>query len=171
MRSGNPNHAAFQTYTVVSVAAATKLPDGMSFVQGATLPTTVGTAAITMVDVLGLHLPGTKSSSESSEEKKKKWILIWGGASSVGSAAIQLARLAGLSVFTAASPKHHERLRALGASAVVDYRSPTAVEDLVAAAKQQAGVDITLAVNAVGTRETARLVVEVLGRFDAGVRK
>jgi hypothetical protein len=72
-------------------------------------------------------------------------------------------------VFTAASPKYHERLRALGVTAVVDYRSPTAVLDLVAAAKQ-AGVNITLALVAVVTQETAQLVVEVLDKID-GVKK
>lgn len=165
LRSGNLDHASFQTYTIVSTAVATKLPDAVSFTQGATLPTAVGTAALALVDVLGVPLPSTKASI--SEEKKG--ILIWGGASSVGSAAIQLARLAGLTVFTAASPKHHERVRALGATAAVDYRSPTAVADLVAAAKQ-AGVDITLALDAIATEETASLVVEVLDKFD-GVKK
>jgi hypothetical protein len=32
-------------------------------------------------------------------------------------------------------------------------------------------VDITLALDAVGTQETARFLVEVLGRFDAGAKK
>lgn len=168
MRSGNPDHASFQTYTVVSAAAATKLPDAVSFAQGATLPTAVGTAALALVDVLGLPLPGAKPLA-SSEEDKRKGILIWGGASSVGAAAVRLARVAGLKVFTTASPKHHTRLRALGVAAVVDYRSPSAVADLVAAAKQ-AGADITLALDAVVTQETAQLVVEVLDKFD-GAKK
>ncbi|MCJ1383273.1 hypothetical protein MMC17_006386 [Xylographa soralifera] len=59
-----------------------------------------------------------------------------GSASSVGSMAIQLAHLAGLTVFTAASERHHAHLRALGASVLVDYYSPTAVDNLVAAAER-----------------------------------
>lgn len=162
MATANPDHAAFQTYTIVSAAVATKLPDAVGFAEGTSLPTAVGTATMALFDVLGLSLSSFQSDSAGRE---KSGILVWGGASSVGSAAIQLARLAGLKVFTTASPRHHDRVRALGAAAVVDYRSPTAVDELVAAA-EKAGVRITLALDAVASAETLSLVVAVLAGFD-----
>ena len=46
----------------------------------------------------------------------KKEMLIWGGASSTGSAAVHVAKLMGFTVYTTASEKHHEYLKGLGAS-------------------------------------------------------
>lgn len=55
----------------------------------------------------------------------------------MGSNAIQLAVAAGYSVITTASPKNFEYVKKLGASEVFDYRSPTVVEDLVAAFQEK----------------------------------
>jgi NADPH:quinone reductase-like Zn-dependent oxidoreductase len=54
-----------------------------------------------------------------------------GGASSVGSSAIQLAVAAGYEVITTASPKNFDYVKKLGASQVFDYKSPTVVSDLL----------------------------------------
>jgi NADPH:quinone reductase-like Zn-dependent oxidoreductase len=165
--TGNLDHGAFQTYTLVQATSATKLPDTVDFKQGATLPTAIATATIALFDILGLPTPGADPTA--SPKSSASSILIWGGASSAGSATIQLARVAGLKVFATASPKHHAHVLSLGASAVVDYRSPTAVDELVAAAKA-AGTEIRYAVDAVSTTETLPLVVETLSRFE-GAKK
>jgi hypothetical protein len=59
--------------------------------------------------------------------------VVWGGSTSVGSNAIQLARAAGYDVVSTASPRNQERARTLGAGHVVGYASPTAVADVIAA--------------------------------------
>ncbi|MFO0760232.1 MAG: NADP-dependent oxidoreductase [Byssovorax sp.] len=48
-------------------------------------------------------------------------VLVLGASGGTGSAAVQLARIFGAKVAGVASPKHHEALRELGASAVYDY--------------------------------------------------
>ncbi|KAH7475974.1 hypothetical protein FOMA001_g11746 [Fusarium oxysporum f. sp. matthiolae] len=69
-------------------------------------------------------------------------LLVWGGASSVGSAAIQLAKAMGLKwIFTTASPANHEALLKLGATHCFDYRGPNVV-DAVRAAAEENGVTI-----------------------------
>lgn len=60
-------------------------------------------------------------------------MLIWGGATSVGSCAIQLAAAAGYDVVTTCSPRHFARARRLGARLALDYASPTVAADLAAA--------------------------------------
>ncbi|KAL2015718.1 hypothetical protein VTK56DRAFT_4914 [Thermocarpiscus australiensis] len=167
--TGNPDHAAFQHYTLVQASAVAKLPATLDFKQAATLPASVATAAITLFDVFGLPLPQptTTTSSSSSSQAPGIGIMVWSGASSAGNATIQLARLAGLTVFASASPRHHARVRALGAAAVVDYQSPTAVADLAAAARR-AGVEIRYAVDAVSTAETLPLVLDFLDRVGGG---
>ncbi|KAK4234101.1 chaperonin 10-like protein [Achaetomium macrosporum] len=164
--TGNPDHAGFQTYTLVQASAVTKLPDTLDFKQAATLPASVGTAAITLFDVFGFPLPQQPTSTSPSAPTG---ILVWSGASSAGNATIQLARLAGLKVFASASPRHHALVRSLGATEVVDYRSPTAVADLASAA-QRAGVEIRYAVDCISTEETIPLVVDVLTKFE-GTKK
>lgn len=63
-------------------------------------------------------------------------MLIWGGASSVGTFAIQSAKTLGFTVYATASPKHHGCLEKLGADAVFDYNSGDVVSQIVAAAKK-----------------------------------
>jgi NADPH-dependent curcumin reductase CurA len=165
LASQNLDNCAFQTYTVVRANAAAVLPASLTFAQGATLPTAVGTAVMTLIDVLGLSLPGWKDPSLKVVEPKAVGILVWGGASSgVGSMTVQLARMAGFQhVFATASAHQHERVRSLGATAVVDYHSPTAVDELVAAA-ESAGVRIVYALDAICLADTVPAVVEVLRR-------
>jgi NADPH:quinone reductase-like Zn-dependent oxidoreductase len=135
----------------------------MTFTQGATLPTAVGTATMCIVDVLGLSLPDFPSNAAAPPPDTAA-ILVWGAASAgVGSMTVQLARLAGLTVFATASPHHHERLLSLGVAGVVDYRSPTAVDELVTAAKR-VGKDIIYAVDAISKEETLAAVVEILSK-------
>jgi NADPH:quinone reductase-like Zn-dependent oxidoreductase len=44
----------------------------------------------------------------------RQGMLVWGGASSVGSAAIQTAHMFGFTVYATASEKHHEYLKNFG---------------------------------------------------------
>lgn len=60
-------------------------------------------------------------------------VVVWGGSTSVGSNAVQLAVAAGYEVVTTASPRNFDHVRALGASAVFDYNSSTVVQDIIGA--------------------------------------
>ncbi|KAH8811133.1 chaperonin 10-like protein [Xylogone sp. PMI_703] len=157
-QSGNDDHAAFQEYTVVKSITAAQLPDSISFEQGALLPMAVGTSAVALFGVLGLPRPSIRQSPSVSSS-----ILIWGGSGSVGSIAIQLAKLAGYKVIATASKQHHAYLRSLGASELVDYHSPSVVDDIIAAAKR-VGSPITHAVDTISEGSTFQSVTEVLLR-------
>ncbi|KAK7622877.1 chaperonin 10-like protein [Phyllosticta citricarpa] len=50
-------------------------------------------------------------------------MLVWGGASSIGSAAVQSAKAMGYSVHATASAKHHGYLESLGATRVFDCKA------------------------------------------------
>jgi NADPH:quinone reductase-like Zn-dependent oxidoreductase len=60
-------------------------------------------------------------------------VLVWGASTSVGYDAVQLARCAGYRVVATASPRNFDYVRSLGAGTVVDYRSKTAVQELITA--------------------------------------
>jgi NADPH:quinone reductase-like Zn-dependent oxidoreductase len=54
---GNADHGAFQTYTLVKEITTLKLPDFLSFEEGATFPMAFATAAIALYVVLGVPRP------------------------------------------------------------------------------------------------------------------
>jgi NADPH:quinone reductase-like Zn-dependent oxidoreductase len=92
------------------------------------LPLALSTAAagLYLPEYLGLPLPSTAPKSTG------KTVLIWGGSSSVGATAIQLAIASGLEVVATASSPNHAFVKFLGASFVFDYKSISAVEQIVA---------------------------------------
>ena len=82
------------------------------------------------------HLPQAKDGTA---------VLIWGGSTAVGFAAIQLAKAMGCKVYTTCSAKNVAQLEAAGADVVVDYRKEGALDELKAAAK-----DVRYAFDTVG---------------------
>ncbi|ULH18307.1 zinc-binding alcohol dehydrogenase family protein (plasmid) [Deinococcus sp. KNUC1210] len=124
-----PAEGAFQAYAVVLERLTSPLPDHLSYEQAAVLPLALSTAAcgLFQTDQLALQHPSA------TPVPTGQTLLIWGGSTSVGSNAIQLAVAAGYEVITTASPHNFEYVRTLGASQVFDYRSGTVVPDLIAA--------------------------------------
>ncbi|PVH93984.1 GroES-like protein [Periconia macrospinosa] len=165
--TGNNDYTGFQTYSAVRSTSVAKIPDSMSFVEAATLPQGVATATLTLFDVLGLPLPtGPRFSQASITEGSKASehaLLVWGGSSSVGFQAIQIALKTGITVFATASKQHHEKLRELGVAGVVDYKEETAVDDLTDLATK-AGKQITYAIDAITTVDTLNGVQGVLSK-------
>ncbi|THX88159.1 zinc-binding dehydrogenase [Aureobasidium pullulans] len=129
-RSNKASEGAFQQYTVLRTSLTTKIPDWMSFESASVLPLGLATAAcgLFLKDFLGLQLPTAPKPQKSTGAT----VIIWGGSTSVGCNAIQLAVAAGYEVISTASPKNHEYLKSLGASEVFDYNSPTVVKDIAA---------------------------------------
>jgi len=129
--SNNAAEGGFQLYTVVLERMAAPIPDAMAFEDAAVLPLGVSTAACGLFqkDQLGLRYPSANAVPTG------ETLLVWGGSTSVGSNAIQLAVAAGYEVITTSSPRNFEYVKSLGASQVFDYNSPTVVPDIIAAFK------------------------------------
>jgi NADPH:quinone reductase-like Zn-dependent oxidoreductase len=120
---------AFQLYTVLLEHMASPLPDRVSYEEACVLPLGLSTAACGLFqkDFLALQPPAA------TPVVTGKTVLVWGGSTSVGSNAIQLAVAAGYEVITTASPKNFDYVKRLGARHVVDYRSRSCVAELIAA--------------------------------------
>jgi NADPH:quinone reductase-like Zn-dependent oxidoreductase len=127
--ANDPAQGAYQEYAVALERLTSPIPDGMSYVDAAVVPLGVATAASAMFqrDHLALQHPSAHPAPTG------ETLLVWGGSTSVGSSAVQLAAAAGYEVITTASPRNAERLIELGATRVLDYRSPTVEADIVAA--------------------------------------
>lgn len=86
-------------------------------------------------------------------------ILIWSGASAVGGYVIQLASQAGLRVITTASPKHEERLKALGASVIFDYHD----KDVSLKIREFTKDKLASAADCTSTDDSAREIFAAIG--------
>ncbi|KAF9450641.1 GroES-like protein [Macrolepiota fuliginosa MF-IS2] len=113
---------AFQQYALAVAANTSKLPPNVSYDQGATLPSCLGAAYLGLYN----HNPhglGFTSPFESDDRSKYSGtsVLIFGGATTVGQYAIQLAKISGFSpIITTASLKHEQYLKSIGADKVID---------------------------------------------------
>lgn len=130
--SSTPTESAFQHYVVLREHLASPIPDDLTFEKATVLPLGLSTAAcgLYMKDYLALQYPTSPAAKPNGET-----LLVWGGSTSVGSNAIQLAVASGYEVFTTASPRNFEYVKSLGASKAFDYNSPSVIEDITAALK------------------------------------
>jgi NADPH:quinone reductase-like Zn-dependent oxidoreductase len=130
--TGRVVEKAFQAYTLLESGLASHIPAGMSFEQAVVVPLGVSTAAAALfgTDLLNLQLP-----TEPRRQPTGKVVLVWGGASSVGLNAIQLAVAAGYEVVTTCSPQNFDFVKRFGPTHVFDYNSPSVVAALVDAVK------------------------------------
>jgi D-arabinose 1-dehydrogenase-like Zn-dependent alcohol dehydrogenase len=123
------SEGTFQRYTVVLERMASPIPDSLPYENAAVLPLALSTAACGLFqkDHLGLQHPsaGPAPTGET--------VLVWGGSSSAGANAIQLAVAAGYDVITTASPRNFAFVKELGASEAFDYNSPTVIPDIISA--------------------------------------
>ncbi|MGW5111015.1 NADP-dependent oxidoreductase [Nocardia sp. NPDC004123] len=100
-------HGTFAEYIVVPHdGALAKLPDEVSAIRGAALPT----AGITALDLM--HAAGVTRNQK---------VLVVGASGGVGSYLVQLAALAGAHVIATARPDDTDRMIRLGATEVVNY--------------------------------------------------
>lgn len=131
-RSNRNCEGAFQEYVVLRENLVSPIPDNLSYENASVLPLGLSTAAcgLFMKDYLALEYPTPKAPKSTG-----KTLLVWGGSTSVGSNAIQLATAAGYEVYTTASPKNFSYVTGLGAAKAFDYRSPTVTQEIKAALK------------------------------------
>ncbi|KAH6849643.1 oxidoreductase [Chaetomium sp. MPI-CAGE-AT-0009] len=156
--TNDARHAGFQNYTVLQSNMATPIPASLSFEKAVVLPLGVSTASAALFnrDCLALPSPSLNPSPTFTT------LLIWGGSSSVGCNAIQLAVAAGCEVIVTASPKNFDKMKQLGASLAVNYKSKTVLEELKEAfqGKKLAGAFDTIG-SAESLGKTAKAVSEI----------
>jgi len=158
----------YAQYCVAPIAQCLPVPEGLSDVEAASLPETFFTVWSNMMDRARLQ-PGEN-------------VLIQGGSSGIGVAAIQLAKHVGATVLvTAGSDEKCAACLVLGADAAINYKTHDFQEELMRLTNGQ-GVDVILDMVAGGyvakevqcLKEDGRLVIiSILGgvksEFNAGL--
>jgi len=121
---------AYAEYALALESQVQPLPANISFAQGSGIYVPYGTA------YFALHFSAQAHASET--------VLIHGGSGGVGTAAIQLARAMGLTVFgTAGTPKGLELIKKEGAHQAFDHKRPGYIDEIMKATGGR-GVDIVL---------------------------
>lgn len=125
-----PGLGGYAEYAVAKASEARPVPDGVSSIQAAALPTVFLTAWF------GLLADG--------ELKSGDWLLAQGGSSGVGNAAIQIAKHLGAKVIaTSGSEEKCRRLRQLGVDVTVDVSENDFVAEVMRVTENR-GVDVVL---------------------------
>ncbi|KAI8299817.1 hypothetical protein K4K61_010344 [Colletotrichum sp. SAR11_59] len=134
------------------------IPDDMSFEAGSVLPLAIATASVGLYKkkYLGLPLPSLIPAPTG------KTLLVWGGASSVGGTAVQLAVASGLRVITTASKANFEKVKDLGADTVVDYHSATIVDDAI---RVLSGTDLAGVYDAISSQQSLQPIGAILDKL------
>jgi len=127
---GVSRDGGFAEQVIVPARSLVRLPDGLDFNTS---------AALTLAGSTAMHMLTNRTQVRSGD-----WVLVIGGASGVGSAAIQIAKQLGAQVIsTASNDAKHSLARELGADAVVDSTDahwPAAVRKLT----NKRGVDLVV---------------------------
>ncbi|KAH6887459.1 chaperonin 10-like protein [Thelonectria olida] len=121
-----PDRGTFAEYVKVDADLAWKIPDDISDTDA----TTYGVSAVTAMLSLNLR-HGIPFVSGDRPTPRDEAIFIYAGATSAGLFHIQLAKAAGYTVVTTASPRSFDVVKRYGADAVFDYRSDTVAADVV----------------------------------------
>jgi putative PIG3 family NAD(P)H quinone oxidoreductase len=137
------NGGGYAEYCLVEDTVALPIPPGLDAVAAAGVPETFFTVWHNVFE-RGKLAPA-------------EWLLVHGGASGIGTAAIQLAKAFGARVIaTAGSPEKCKACLALGADLVVNYKS----EDFLAACKEATGgKGVEVILDMVGGDYTERNIV------------
>jgi len=115
---------------VVDAGSVLRIPAGLDLVEAAALPEVLLTVHLNVFEIAGL--------------RQDDWLLVHGGGSGIGTAAIQLARSAGARVIvTAGSEAKCQRCLELGADVALDYREGDFLEGVLEATGGR-GVDVVL---------------------------
>lgn len=120
---------AYAEYARIDYRMAMPIPDGLDDVHAAAIPEVFVTAHEALV-----HLGRLEAGQA---------VLIHAAAGGVGSAAVQLARATGATIFATADAQKLDRVRALGADHVIDYKAQDFAE-VVARQTQGRGVDVVV---------------------------
>ncbi|CAF1473146.1 unnamed protein product [Rotaria sp. Silwood1] len=142
---------AFSEYVVQDASLVFRYPSTLSPELAATVPLASITAALGLFHEMGLPFPPATSS---------KAILVWGGSTSVGQYAIQLAKAAGCFVITTASPARHAYLKELGADICFDYKNSNVVSQI----KEVASNNLAYAIDCISENgSTAQVCATLTG--------
>lgn len=170
------SNAMWQKYVALGTKLMAKLPDNVSFTDGVVLPLGTSTAAGMLFEreTMNLSWPVNATagisapSARSKNGVEKEVVIVWGGSSSVGACAIQLAKAAGYRVVATARKANHGLVSECGADAAFDYTDSNAVTELCEWVRKEglklAGVAAAVSTDDAGMKACGSIAQQLEGR-------
>ncbi|KAH6855435.1 chaperonin 10-like protein [Chaetomium sp. MPI-CAGE-AT-0009] len=152
-----PDRGAFAEYLKIDSDLAWKVPDNVDDAAAATFGVSAVTAMLSLNVRLGLPYPGEKQPEDIRRQQRAPVVFIYAGSTAAGLFAIQVAKLAGYTVVTTASPHSTDLVKSYGADAVFDYHDPDVATAII---KQYP--DISIAVDCFSKGKSFGISDEVL---------
>lgn len=165
---------AYGSHTFADDRISFKVPKSVKLEDAATLPLASCTAWLALFSKTCLNIPRK-------EGKEKTSVLIWGGScaylsatpssgteadnltASVGSYAIQLARIYNFNILTTCSPKNFSMVKNLGATHVFDYNDPAVIDNI-----KNAASDLEYTFDTIGSKDSSAQASQAI-RSEGGV--
>ena len=147
MQGRTTQPGAYARHTIAEEGVSFRVPENLSSEEAATVPVACNTAWLALLSSHSLGIDRTKA--------KDIQLLIWGGASSVGQYAVQIAKLFGIRFATTC--RNRKVLESLGAENVFDYTSETVVEDI-----KKTLPNITYVLDCIGSEESSMLASQTV---------
>lgn len=171
--SGRPQDGAYALYTVVPANKAAILPDTISFTDGVVVPFALEAAVCALcLKVPGVAMPGIATPalglpypSLENMPSSGKTLVIYGGSSSVGSMATQVATAAGINVISVAGEHNFCFSKRCGATQVFDHKDPSVIEKVTEAVGKSEFIGIF---DSIATPETYAHDLAILAKLGGG---
>ncbi|EME40775.1 hypothetical protein DOTSEDRAFT_65424 [Dothistroma septosporum NZE10] len=155
MEGLRPQSGAFAEYVAVDGGMAFKMPESMSFAEGASMPLRIVTACMALF--YSLELPAELLEKPTHDPFP---VLVYGGATSTGTLAIQLLKRCGLVVLTTCSKASTALVESFGADKCFDYNDP----GCGAAIREHSGNALDYVLDCITTESSAQICYQALGR-------
>ncbi|KAJ3558339.1 hypothetical protein NP233_g11527 [Leucocoprinus birnbaumii] len=156
-----PDYSGFQEYCKLKEEFSSKIPDSISYEEASTFPCALLASYQGIYNDAPYGMELTPLIPNGRNKYVGESILIIGGGSSVGQFAIGLAKGSGFSqIITTASLKHTEKLKALGATHVVDRTIP--LSQIATVINQITGAGIKYIFDCISEPETQKAAYDIL---------
>ncbi|KAF2149684.1 GroES-like protein [Myriangium duriaei CBS 260.36] len=152
-------YGAYQLFVPCPANVTCKIPDNMSFETAVVLPLAINTAGSGLFRRDCLNLPAPSLRPVPSDVH----VVVYGGSTSNGSAAVQLAKSAGVQIIAIASQPHHDFCTTLGANTLIDYKESDWVAKL---ANELKGKKVAGAYDSIGTETTMQSLADAFAQAD-----
>ena len=149
-----PAVGSFATYVGAPGDLTLTLPANVTFQTGCALGTAFATAGLALYR--SLDVPGTPRHPAG----KRVPVLVYGGSTATGTAAIQLLRLSGLDPIVTCSPRSFDLVRSYGAVEAFDFRSP----DCITRIRALTNNSLRYALDCITNQDSIRTCYGALGR-------
>ncbi|KAL3417501.1 Enoyl reductase LovC 2 [Phlyctema vagabunda] len=162
MNKLRPDVGSFAEYIGATIHTMVRLPDSMSFEEGATLGLSTATAAFGLFSELRVpaSLDQLRAGGIGIDEQDREFVLVAGGSTATGTRAIQLLKIAGLRPIATCSPSNNELVLRFGAEKVFDYNSSTCAAEIRAYTSNE----LAYAFDCVAEAGTTELCYAAIGR-------